>query len=162
MLTHSSGLGSYWNDEFERRFKHLRELDDYLPVIKNEQLKFEPGSRMRYSNVGPLILGMIIEKVTGQTYFDYVRENIYEPAGMENTDCYEMDHPVPNLAIGYHQQWTSRAVVYVNNLFIQPIRGGPAGFGGKTQKRGDAMGSADDRGGRHGGVCGGFQESARV
>ena len=42
-----------------------------------------------------LVLGEVIEKVTGQSYFDYIRENIYKPAGMINTDCYELDRVNP-------------------------------------------------------------------
>ena len=48
-----------------------------------------------------LLVGVVIESVTGGSYFDYIRENIYELAGMKNSDCYDMDRPVKNLAIGY-------------------------------------------------------------
>jgi CubicO group peptidase (beta-lactamase class C family) len=77
---------------------------------------------------GVLLLGAIIEKVTGRSYFDYVRGNVYAPAGMANTDCYEMDDVVPNLAIAYTRMtghWTS-------NLFMHVIKGGPAGGGFST------------------------------
>jgi D-alanyl-D-alanine carboxypeptidase len=56
----------------------------------------------------------LIEKVSGQSYFDYVRENLYKPAGMTNTDCYETDQDTPNLAIGYTRERASRP--WKNNL----------------------------------------------
>ena len=129
LLTHTSGLGSYFNDEYFATSKNkYRELNDYQPLLAGERLEFEPGSAWRYSNSGMLLLGVVIEKITGQSYFDYVRENVYAPAGMLNTDCYEMDRPVPNLAIGYFEengQWK-------NNLFLHVLKGGPAGGGFST------------------------------
>ena len=102
LLTHSSGLGSYFNALYARNSRQLfRKLDDYKPLIKTEKLAFEPGKRFQYSNTGMFLLGVVIENVTGEDYFDYVRKVIHEPAGMKDTDCYEMDYPVENLAIGY-------------------------------------------------------------
>ncbi len=46
-----------------------------------------------YSNTGMSMLGVVVESVTGEDYFDYIRENIYARAGIENTDCYDMDCP---------------------------------------------------------------------
>lgn len=129
LLTHTSGLGSYFNDKFSESSRLLfRDLDDYKPLIKDEKLAFEPGTGWRYSNTGMFLLGVVIEKVTGQSYFDYVRKNIYEPAGMKNSGCFEMDKPVPNLAIGYSREgdgWT-------NNIYKHVVRGGPAGGGFST------------------------------
>ena len=62
--------------------------------MSGDELAFEPGSRWSYSNTGMLLLGVVIESATGQDYFDYVREHVYAPAGMERSDCYEMDQPV--------------------------------------------------------------------
>lgn len=134
LLSHTSGLGSYFNDKFMKSSRTLyRTVDDYRPLVAEERLEFEPGTKWSYSNTGFLLLGAIIEKVTGQTYFDYVRENIFKPAGMTNTDSYDMDEPVPNLAVGYakntgengHLRWRT-------NLFEHTIKGGPAGGGFST------------------------------
>jgi CubicO group peptidase (beta-lactamase class C family) len=133
LLTHTSGLGSYFNDKFTESSRLLfRKLDDYKPLIAGDTLAFEPGTDWRYSNTGMFLLGVVIEKVTGQSYFDYVRENIYEPAGMTNTDCYEMDKPVPNLAIGYSKEATEEGKVWTNNLYKHVVKGGPAGGGFST------------------------------
>ena len=106
-----------------------------MPTFVNDPLRFEPGDRFGYSNSGPVVLGLIIEKITGQSYYDYVRDNIYEPAGMQNTDCYEMDRPVPNLAIGYTRSNYDRGQEQGprrNNLFQHSVKGGPAGGGFST------------------------------
>jgi len=67
-------------------------------------------------------------------YHDYVRANIYKPAGMINTDCYHMDSPVPNLAFGYTKadHRDQRTDEWFNNLFKHSARGGPAGGGFST------------------------------
>lgn len=133
LLTHTSGLGSYFNDKFMESSRLLfRELDDYKPLIVNDTLAFEPGTDWQYSNTGMFLLGVVIEKVTGQSYFDYVRENIYEPAGMTDTDCYEMDRPVPNLAIGYSKERSGDEPGWTNNLYKHTVKGGPAGGGFST------------------------------
>lgn len=134
LLTHSSGLGSYFNETYDKSSRELfRKLDDYKPLIKGERPAFEPGARFQYSNTGMFLLGVVIEKVTGEDYFDYIRKVIYEPAGMTNTDCYEMDYPVENLAIGYSPDWKS-PYGWQNNLYKHVIKGGPAGGGFSTVK----------------------------
>ena len=133
LLTHTSGLGSYFNDKYMTSSRALfRELDDYKPLIADSTLAFEPGTDWRYSNTGMFLLGVVIEKVTGQNYFDYIRDNITRPAGMMDTDCYEMDRPVPNLAMGYSREQTSDGAEWTNNLYEHVIRGGPAGGGFST------------------------------
>src|SRR5437763_1840258 len=101
LLTHTSGMGMYFNEEFMKRRASLKTLTDILPLFANDALAFEPGEKMQYSNAGYVVLGLIIEKLTKQNYFDYVRDHIFEPAGMMNTDSYALEQRVPNLAIGY-------------------------------------------------------------
>ncbi|MCK4512710.1 beta-lactamase family protein, partial [bacterium] len=132
LLTHTSGLGSYFTDEWDAQSRKLyRELDDYKPLFASDTLAFEPGTDWAYSNTGMFMLGVVIESVTGESYFDYIREHIYAPARMVNTDCYDMDCPVENLAIGY---WSSDECGsgWKNNYYEHVIRGGPAGGGFST------------------------------
>jgi CubicO group peptidase (beta-lactamase class C family) len=132
LLTHTSGLGSYFNDTYDRSSRKLfRALDDYKPLVQGDTLAFEPGSDWRYSNTGMFLLGVVIESVTGEDYFEYIRENIYAPAGMADTDCYDMDCPVENLAIGYFPSSECEGG-WRNNLYEHVIRGGPAGGGFST------------------------------
>jgi CubicO group peptidase (beta-lactamase class C family) len=134
LLTHSSGLGSYFNETYMKSSRALfRKLDDYKPLIRDDRPAFEPGSKFQYSNTGMFLLGVVIEKVTGEDYFSYIRKAIYEPAGMANTDCYEMDYPVENLAIGYSPDPKS-PYGWQNNLYKHVIKGGPAGGGFSTVK----------------------------
>jgi len=134
LLSHTSGLGSYFNETYWNGSRELyRDVEDFKPLVQGEDLAFEPGARYSYSNTGMLLLGVVIESTTGQSYFDYIRENIYEPAGMTNSDSYEMDYPVENLAIGYEPDWQSE-YGWQNNLFKRVIKGGPAGGGFSTQR----------------------------
>ncbi len=132
LLSHTSGLGSYFNDTYWNSSRELyRDLDDYKPLVNGEELAFEPGARFRYSNTGMFLLGVVIESATGQDYFEYVRNHIYGPAGMRDSDSYEMDDPVENLAIGYDPAPGS-AYGFENNLYKHVIKGGPAGGGFST------------------------------
>ncbi len=132
LLTHTSSMGLYWTDEYFKTSKDLfKDVEDYLPLFVDEPLQFEPGSKFSYSNSGYMVLGLIIEKVTEQSYFDYVMENIYKPAGMINTDAYELDYVVPNLAVGYTQHGAKEGTLR-NNIYIHVCKGGPAGGGYST------------------------------
>ena len=134
LITHTSGLGSYFSDTFMKSSRELfREINDYKPLVAEEKLQFEPGSRWGYSNTGFLLLGAIVEAVTRQNYHDYVRENVFKPAGMINTDCYPMDEAIENLAMGYSKtRGPDGRNVWKNNLFKHTIKGGPAGGGYST------------------------------
>jgi len=132
LITHTSGLGSYFNETYDKSSRALfRRLDDYKPLIKGDRPAFAPGTRFQYSNTGLFLLGVVIEKVTGEDYFDHIRKAIYGPAGMIDSDCYEMDYPVPNLAVGYSPDWKS-PYKWQNNLYKHVIKGGPAGGGFST------------------------------
>jgi CubicO group peptidase (beta-lactamase class C family) len=134
LITHTSGLGSYFNDVYEKSSRALfRKLDDYKPLIKDDKPAFPPGTRFQYSNTGMFLLGVIIEKLTGEDYFEHIRKAIYAPAGMTDSDCYEMDYPVENLAVGYSPDFTS-PYKWQNNLYKHVIKGGPAGGGFSTVK----------------------------
>lgn len=132
LLTHTSGLGSYFNDTYFKSSRDLfRQVDDYKPLVQGDTLAFAPGSRFQYSNTGMLLLGVVIEKASGMNYFDYVRHNITEPAGMLHTDCYELDRPQDNLAEGY---LPAPGGGWKNNLFLHVLKGGPAGGGYSTAR----------------------------
>ncbi len=132
LITHTSGLGSYFNETYQKSSRELfRKLDDYKPLIKDDKPAFPPGEKFQYSNTGLFLLGVVIEKVTGEDYFEYIRKVIYGPAGMTNSDCYEMDYPVENLAIGYSPDWKS-PYKWQNNLYKHVLKGGPAGGGFST------------------------------
>lgn len=135
LLTHTSGVPDYFNEEYDAGAKErFRTVQDFVDLFKDQPLRFEPGSQWRYSNGNFMLLGAVVEKVTGQSYFDYVREHIYKPAGMVNTDAYEMDRDTPNLAIGYTRNCPRPAAPgeRCNNLYLHVVKGGPAGGGFST------------------------------
>ena len=133
LLTHTSGLGDLFNERwYASSRERFRKVDDYLELVKNEAPAFEPGTRRRYSNTGYMVLGKVVEIITGQSYYDYVRENIYRRSGMASTDAYELDRVNKNLAIGYDKLYTDNGIVFRNNLFLHSVRGTPAGGGFST------------------------------
>jgi len=134
LLTHTAGLGSYFNDEFMKSSRdRYRSVDEMMQLAKGDSLAFEPGSRWSYSNTGMLVLGKVIEVVTKRDYFEYVREHLARPAGMMNTDAYELDRVNSNLAVGYQREFADDGTKrFRNNIFMHVIRGGPAGGGYST------------------------------
>lgn len=132
LLNMSSGLGDFFNERFANLPKdRLRTIKDYLPLFASDPLAFEPGTRRQYSNGGYIVLGAIIEAVSGEDYFDYVRAHIFKPAGMENTDSYEADAMVPNLATGYTLR-AGGSGERRSNVYTKPARGSSAGGGYST------------------------------
>ncbi len=131
LLDFSSGMGDFFGPKFEAMPKdRLRALADYLPLFENDPLRFEPGTRHEYSNAGYIVLGLVIEAVSGQDYYAYVREHIFRPAGMADTDSYLADEVVGNRAVSYTKQggrWRSA-------VFEHPARGSSAGGGYSTAR----------------------------
>jgi D-alanyl-D-alanine carboxypeptidase len=136
LLTMRSGIGDFFNEKFESTPKdRIRSIKDFLALFASGPLEFEPGTKERYSNGGYVVLGAIIEKVSGQTYYDYVREQIFKPAGMVDTDSYEVDIPTPNLATGYTREGAAGGTGNTwrrTNVYFQPARGSSAGGGYST------------------------------
>jgi len=131
LLTHTSGLGeAYWRPEFhDANHARFRRVADFVPLFVRDSLAFEPGSRWSYSNAGFVTLGAIIERVTGTSYYEYVRDHVFRPAGMRNTEYFELDRVVPNRAIGYTRR--NRYILdqsgWSANTFVTTVKGSPAG-----------------------------------
>lgn len=70
LLTHTSGLGSYWNPRYQAAKDRLQTLGDFLPTFADAPLAFQPGERFEYSNAGYIVLGLVVEKVSGESYAD--------------------------------------------------------------------------------------------
>jgi len=136
LLDMTSGIGDFFGERYQSTPKdRIRTLSDYLLLFGDEPLLFEPGTNRQYSNGGYIVLGLIIEKVSGQTYFDYVRDHIYEIAGMENTTHLEADVPAENVASGYTNNWDENGhpgEPRRNNIYTRPAHGSSAGGGYST------------------------------
>ena len=130
LLTHTGGTGDFFGPEFNAHRLELRTLQDYIKLFGQRGPQFEPGSRWAYSNYGFLLLGAIIERVSGQSYYDYVRDHVYAPAGMSSTDSLPEDQNVAHRSVGYTkfgggENWHP-------NTDTLPYRGTSAGGGYST------------------------------
>ena len=131
LLDMTSGVGDFFGDRYEATPKEkIRSLEDYLPLFADKPLEFEPGARERYSNGGYIVLGLIIEKASGTDYYTYVRDHIFNPAGMNDSASFEKDAAVPNRALGYVRDGSS----WKPNYETLPGRGSSAGGGYSTAR----------------------------
>ncbi len=101
LLSHTGGTGDIFTPEYEAHRQETRTLADYVKLFGNRPVAFEPGTRSEYSNYGFILLGRIIELVSGEPYQNYVQQHIYQPAGMTHTDSRPETEHVPARAIGY-------------------------------------------------------------
>jgi CubicO group peptidase (beta-lactamase class C family) len=127
LLTHTSGMASAERtaDKLLATFRQgARTITDHLQAFVNEPLDFAPGSRFDYSNYGFILLGAMIEKASGEDYYSYIKNHIFKPAGMTNSDFFELDTDPPNIAIGLMDAPNDKR--RSNALFIG-VKGMPAG-----------------------------------
>jgi CubicO group peptidase (beta-lactamase class C family) len=130
LLTHTGGTGDIFGPEFDQHRLGLREHRDYLKLYGSRGLNFEPGARFEYSNYGFVLLGALIEHVSGATYDDYVRDHIFRPAAMRSTGALPEAVEVPERAVGYLR--LSPASAWEPNTYTLPWRGTAAGGGYST------------------------------
>jgi len=129
LLTHTGGTGDFFGPEFDAHRKTLRTHEDFVALFGPRPLRFVPGSRFEYSNYGYLVLGAIIDRVSGQSYYQYVHDHVYAPAGMTSTGSEPEDVAVPGRAIGYTR--AGGTALHPNDVFL-PYRGASAGGGYTT------------------------------
>src|SRR6202000_1526307 len=130
LLSHTGGTGDFFGPEFDKHRLELKTLEDYVKLYGAREPQFEPGSRWEYSNYGFLLLGLVVQKASGEDYYAYVREHIYQPAGMNSTDSLPEDHSVANRAIRYPKSRGSPT--WKPNTDTLPYRGTSAGGGYST------------------------------
>ncbi|WP_130735389.1 serine hydrolase [Flavobacterium sp. J27] len=127
LLTHTSGLPDFMTPEYYESSKDkYRKLTDFSRLYQSKELAYPSGTRFVYCNSDYLVLGLIIEKVTGLTFDQYLEKNIYGKAVMTNTGNYMRDHVIENMAVGY-----THSNIYpeklMNNIYVSTVSGGPAG-----------------------------------
>lgn len=131
LLEMTSGIGDFFGQRYEATPKDsLMTIRSFLPLFADLPLEFVPGTRRQYSNGGYIVLGAIIEEVSGTDYYSYVREKIFEPAGMRDTESYPKNESVANRAKGYTLRGGSG--VLRENYETLPGRGSSAGGGYST------------------------------
>jgi len=124
LLNHSSGYTDYWGPGFKDLPIEKKRLAGLVERIKTLRLEFEPGTKRAYSNSGYVLLGAIIEKITGKSYHQNVIDRIIKPLKM--TETYVIDKSkVPNRAIGYYKDMRGNIS---NNLGFTEVPNPDGGF----------------------------------
>jgi len=115
LLTHTSGLGDY-PESFSLQRDYTE--DELLKMITAQRLAFAPGEKWSYSNLGYVTLGILIHKVSGESWGDFLQQRVFAPLGMKNTRVISEADIIPNRAAGYvlkngalkNQLWVSPTV----------------------------------------------------
>lgn len=130
LLEHESGMGDFFGGLFVKTPRgSLRDLNDYVPLFVEKPLEFEPGKGRRYSNAGYVVLGLIIEKLSGKSYYDYVSDRVFAPLGMKDTGSWEVDEVVPLRSTGYTKRGP-RGPLTAPRSNIDQLPGRPSSAGG--------------------------------
>lgn len=133
LLHHTAGLGDFFVPEFFQNRETFVDPADYLDLIARQPVLFEPGKDWSYSNAGYVLLGRIIENVSGERYFDYVRRHVFAPAGMTDSGFDTLEDVTPNLATGYFREGAF-STGWKANWMTLPFKGSPAGGGYSTNE----------------------------
>jgi CubicO group peptidase (beta-lactamase class C family) len=125
LLTHTSGLGDYLeHEDYLGILSKITKITDVLHLVYDQTPQFPPGAKFSYSNSGFLLLGVIIEKVSGMPYSEYLQKHIFEPSGMTESGIFYENEVLPNRSIGYTKTWDGS---YVSNVLTVPA---PCSAGG--------------------------------
>ena len=141
LLSHTSGIADYFDEETQPDEEYaklwqkipsysMRTPSDFLPLFRGQPAYHAPGARFRYSNAGYIVLGLLIEAVTGTCYTDHVTEEVFRKAGMKDSGFFELDAVHPRVGVGYFSATTKdgdERPVWRTNQFAIPARGGPDG-----------------------------------
>jgi len=131
LLHHSAGLGDFFVPEFFQNRERFIDPADYLDLIARQAKAFEPGEGWGYSNAGYVLLGRIIENVSGEGYFDYIARHVFAPAGMTSSGFDSQEDVTDRLATGYFREGAF-ATRWKANWMTLPFKGSPAGGGYST------------------------------
>lgn len=104
LLTHTSGIQSYTGmTNFGEVADQEMSREEMVDVFKNEPMEFDPGTDYKYNNSGYFLLGVIIEKISGQSYAEFLQEHIFDKVAMENSYYGNFEQIIKNRAAGYMQ-----------------------------------------------------------
>ncbi len=133
LLSHTSGIPDYFDEEIMEDFSELwieqpmyllRKTEDFLPMINKGKMMFKPGEKFHYNNGAYIVLGLVIEKLSGMNFTDYITKNVLEPAGLHQSGYFAMDHLPANTALGYLKNNQGELIT---NIYSIPVVGGPDG-----------------------------------
>jgi len=131
LLHHTAGLGDFFVPEFFQNREKFVNPADYLDLIARQPKVGEPGGDWNYSNAGYILLGRIVEKASGENYFDYIQRHVFTPAGMAASGFDSQADVTPHLATGYFHDGLF-STVWKANWMTLPFKGSPAGGGYST------------------------------
>lgn len=133
LLTHTGGTGDIFGPDYDTKRLTLRTLEDYVKLYGNRELEHAPGEKFQYSNYGFLLLGVIIARVTAQTYYDRVQASVFKPAKMTSTASPFEDKPAVGRSIAYTKHGPDKPLTdWTNAIDTLPIRATSAGGGDST------------------------------
>jgi D-alanyl-D-alanine carboxypeptidase len=124
LLTHTGGTGDIFGPGFPDTGAAVPTLEDFVAAYGTRALDFEPGTSWAYSNYGFMLLGLVIERVTGQPYAGYIADQVLAPADMLATS-FQRPHEIPDHAVGYTR--TTVAAPWQPVADLRPYWGSPAG-----------------------------------
>lgn len=133
LLSHSSGIPDYFDEEVmddygalwaERPMYNFRKPADFLPLFQQLPMKFAPSEHFAYNNAGYIVLGLIVERMSGMAYTEYVQKYIFDPCSMTDSGFYATDQLPENTAYGYLH---SEDGGWRTNIFSVPVIGGADG-----------------------------------
>jgi len=105
LLTHTSGIHSFTDiPQYRSNERFTKTPAEILDAVRTLPLDFEPGSQFNYSNSGYVVLGMLIEKLSGESYAQFVQKNIFDPLGMKDSGYDSNTAIIPKRAAGYSVQ----------------------------------------------------------
>lgn len=134
LLTHTSGVPDYFDesvmDEYEELWTDypnykIRRNNDLLPLFINKPMMYPKGERFQYNNSGYVLLAMILEKVTGMFFDEYLKANVFDVCGMVSTGYYELDK-LPSRCAN-HYIYCAGTNEYRTNIFSVDVKGTGAG-----------------------------------
>ena len=134
LLNHTSGVPDYFDenvmDEYEQLWTDypnykIRHNSDLLPLFIKKPMMYPKGEKFQYNNSGYVLLAMVIEKVTGMDFDQYLKENIFDRCGMESTGYYELDRLPAKCA--NHYIYCQDTNDYRTNIFSVDAKGTGAG-----------------------------------
>jgi D-alanyl-D-alanine carboxypeptidase len=128
LLTHTGGAGDIFGPAYFAKRLQVKTLQDYVTLYGARAPEFPPGTKWSYANYGFILLGRIIEEVSGQPYHDYVADHVFRPAGLTRSGFEPDETPVEGRVVGY----TIEADGYRSAADTLPYRGTSAGGGYST------------------------------
>ena len=105
LVKHTSGLGDVFTKRFwDTNTMRFQKPRDFIDFFGSDPLQFEPGKGQRYSNYGYVVLGAIIEAVSGENYYDYIQKHVFDAVPMRASGFLEFRKPNPDVALGHTKQ----------------------------------------------------------